>query len=60
MFIYLLWGEEGNEGGERILSRFCTINAEPDVGLDLTNRDIMTWTKIKSQTFNQLSHPGTP
>ena len=25
------------EGQERILSGFCTVSAEPDVGLDLTN-----------------------
>ena len=25
----------------------------------ITNHEIMTWAKIKSQTLNQLSHPGT-
>ena len=32
----------GGTEGERILSRFCTDNAEPDTGLDLTNLEIMT------------------
>ena len=27
---------------ERIPSRFCAVSAEPDVGLDLTNREIIT------------------
>ena len=34
--------------------------AEPDAGLELTNREIMTRAEIKSQTLNQLSHPGAP
>ena len=50
------------EGGERIPSRFHTISAEPDVGLDmglkLTNHEIMTWAKIKSWVFNRLNYPG--
>ena len=28
--------------GERIPSRFCAFRAEPDKGLSLTNREIMT------------------
>ena len=31
---------------------------ELDVGLELTNHEIMTWPEIKSQTLNWLSHPG--
>ena len=51
MFIYLFLrvketesrGEaERERGGERILSRLCTVNAEPDGGLQLTNYGIMT------------------
>ena len=30
------------------------------LGLELMNREIMTWTKIKSQTLTRLSHPGAP
>ena len=36
-------GEGQREGeGERIPSRLHTVSAEPDVGLDLTNQEIMT------------------
>ena len=38
-----VWVGEGPRGRKRILSR----------------REIMTWAKIKSQTLNQLSYPGT-
>ena len=47
-------------GRERILSRLCAVSAEPDVGFDLMNHEILTWAKIKSQMINWLSHPGTP
>ena len=30
------------------------------MGLVLTNREIVTLPKIKSQTLNRLSHPGAP
>ena len=33
---------------------------EPDVGLDLTNCEIMTRAETESQTLNPLSHPGAP
>ena len=36
-------------GRERILSRFHTISTEPDVGLGLRNREIMTRAKIKGR-----------
>ena len=36
------------------------LNAEPDAGLKLMNREIMTWAKIKSQMLNWQSHPGAP
>ena len=41
---------------ERIPSTLIAVNA----GLDLTNHEIMTRAKIKSQTFNRLSHPDVP
>ena len=31
----------------------------PKVRPQLTNREIMTWAKSKSQSLNRLSHPGT-
>ena len=45
---------------ERISSRLCSVSAEPDLGLNPTNFEIITWAEIKSWMFNQLSHPGAP
>ena len=53
LLIYLSW-ERGRErarerqserGRERILSRLLAVRAEPDIGPNLTNREIMTWAK---------------
>ena len=30
--------------------QLCTVSTEHDVGLELTNGEIMTWAKTKSQT----------
>ena len=46
--------------GRTISSRLRTISVDPDVGLKLTNCEIMTGAKIKTQTLNQLSPPGGP
>ena len=46
--------------GERIPSRLRIVSAEPDVGLEPTNCEIMTRAKIKSQMLDRLSHPGVP
>ena len=46
-------------GRERIPSRFRTVSAEPDVGLELMSREILTCTEIESRMLNQLSHPGS-
>ena len=35
-------GARRERGRERIPSRLCTVITEPDVGLELTNREIMT------------------
>ena len=53
------WGK-GRERERIPRERICTDRAEPDTGLDLTNREIMTWAEIKSQVLNQLSHSGAP
>ena len=68
LFMYLfweraracLWAGEGQRGRERIPSRLCTVDTGPDVALDLTDCEIMTWAEIKSRMLNRPSHPGTP
>ena len=66
MFTYLFreraQAEEGQKERERerIPNRLYTVSPEPDVGLEPTNWEIMTCAEIKSQTLNQLSHPGAP
>ena len=59
-FIYLFWEREreqerGRERRERIPSRLYIVSAEPDVGLQLGNLEVMTWAEIKSQ---MLGEPG--
>ena len=66
MFVYFerergkAWAGEGQRGRERIPSRLHAVSTDPDVGLESTNHEIMTWAEIKSQRLNWLSHPGTP
>ena len=56
-----MWGGAEREERENIPQRLHTVSAEPhDVGLRLTNREIMTRAEIKRQTLNRLSHPGAP
>ena len=38
--------------GERISSRLCAKSTEPDAGLNLMNREIMTRAEIKSWRLN--------
>ena len=53
-------------GAERLREResqagyTLSISAEPDMGLNLMNSEIMTLGEIKSQTLNRLSHAGNP
>ena len=42
------------------LKQLRVVSTEPNMGLKLTNREIMTQAEIKSQTINQLSPPGAP
>ena len=49
---------EGQRG--RLPSRLRTASTEPDVGLELTNCEIVTSTGTKRQTLNGRSHPGAP
>ena len=41
---------EGEGGAERIPSRLRIVSTEPNVGLELTNREIMTLAEMKSRT----------
>ena len=51
---------EGQRQRERELQAGSMPNTESSEGAQSHNLEIMTWAKIKSQTLNQLSHPGTP
>ena len=59
--VYLFWESvwvgERKRGRERIPSRLHAASKKPNMGLELTNHEIMIWAKIKSQTLNKLSHP---
>ena len=45
-------GRERKGGREKILGRLHTDSAQPDAGLELTNREIMTRAEIKSWMLN--------
>ena len=65
MITYLFLRERVSRGGaeketEKISSRLCTVSAEPSMGLEPTNHEIMSWAKTKSQILNRLSHSGAP
>ena len=60
-FIYLWETERGEGQKERETQNPKQLQGtEHDVGLKLTNSEIVTWAEIKSQTLNQLSFPGAP
>ena len=42
---------------ERIPSRLHIVSAEPDVGLELMNHEIMTQAQTKSRTLEPPRHP---
>ena len=42
------WRRDREGGRERLQSRLHTISIEPDMGLDLTNYEVMTLAEIKS------------
>ena len=63
MFIHLfLVGRRAErEGGrEKNSQAGSVLSADPNVELELTNHEIMTWAEIKSPVLNQLSHQGVP
>ena len=43
---------ERERGRERIPSRLGTVSTEPDSGLELTNREMLTRAEIKSRMLN--------
>ena len=55
-----VWAGKGQRERGRESRASSVLSEEPDTGLDLTNREIMTWAKINSQMLNRLSHPGAP
>ena len=64
MFIYLFWERESEQGRGRERKRdresqagSTAVSAEPDVGIELMNLEVMTSAETKSQMLNQLSHP---
>ena len=46
------WGKSRERERERISSRLRAARAEPDAGLELANRKVMTGVETKSQTLN--------
>ena len=40
-------------------SRLRAVSTEPDAGLELTDREIMTRAEVR-RLLNRLSHPGAP
>ena len=51
--------ERDRDREREIPSRLHTAIPEPDVGLELTNRESVTWAQTESWTLHRLSHPGT-
>ena len=45
-------GNGAEREGERIPSRLPAVSTEPNVGLDLTSREMVTRAEIESQTLN--------
>ena len=57
--VWAMWGaeKEGHTESEAG-SRLWAVSTEPDVGLELTDYEIMTWTEVRR--FKRLNPPGTP
>ena len=68
--LFFFWGretvyEQGRRGQrererERILSRPHAVGLGPDMGLDPTNCETISWAEVKSLMLNQLRHPEAP
>ena len=63
-FIFLFWErapiEEGQREEETESQAGSAPSAQPDVGLKLTNCEIVTWAELKSQALDRLRHPDAP
>ena len=53
-------GGAAEREGERIPSRLHAVSTESDMGLDITNSEIIPRVKIKGRTLNPLSYPRAP
>lgn len=53
------WAER-QRARERIPIRLPAEGEEPKAGLNLRNHEMVTRAEIKSWTFDQLSHSGSP
>ena len=68
MFIYFWERERVREAGSKAEregdtkskagSRLWAVSTEPNAGLELMSREIMTW--VEGRVVNRLSHPGAP
>ena len=62
--VCLFWERESRRGaereGERISSSLGTVTTEPDAGLNLVNREIMTLSQIQESILKRLTLPGSP
>ena len=52
--------ERGRERGRENLRQVPHCPRRANLGLELTNCEVMTRAEIKSQTLNRRSHPGAP
>ena len=53
------WGREREGDTESEAgSRLWAVSTEPNAGLELTNREVMTWAEVR--TLKRRSHPGAP
>ena len=53
-------GREREGDRESQAGFMLSVQAEPDMGLDPMNCEIMTWAEMEGLTLNWLSHPGAP
>lgn len=52
-----MWAGEGQTDRQWIQRRFCTNSRKLDVGLERTNREIMTWAQVRCSTNGATQAP---